>query len=541
MRCRPLLSLALTLAAVTFPVARAAEARPLNVQVVPDTARTVSRTVTSAGGQLTVQGADGTTYTLTVPEGALLGREMIRMTPVTRVDALPLRGGLIGSVHLEPKGLEFLEPLTLTVTPRTGVDPSRVQAFNSHALGEEFYLQPLRVVDGSVRMLLSHFSNPGVGVLAPGDADLLAPLVPTDPRDRLETEAARKGADVKFMGGVFQDKVRPELHAAGSDDARLKSAIRLFLAWRNAVQSSGLDESMKAQIFEGWSLIARGIENAVGRASASCVQDRDLSRLTDMLGWITWVKRNPRLAPYFTGKLAAFERRAENCATFELTFESVLDEHTLELSDGDGPDPTDLTSHFEMSAQVTVKYSVARGALEGQGPIQSRAYTTKGYSSWHSFASPPDCTASTGGITNNPSPFIVGTAGEFVSTLDLDSLLTDLMTGRPAVGADLTFVPGTVIHRFRMACDGEPVMEVDGVEAHTGWSLITRRLLGLRDEVMEPWQAKNLVFLNGVAEHTWNHAYSGGSLLADPEDGEDLIRQQARGTSRLTLRHTPAP
>ncbi|GGO26201.1 hypothetical protein [Deinococcus humi] len=540
MRYRPLLSFSLALAAVTLPVARAAH--PMDVQIVPDTVRTVSKVVTSAGGQLTVQGADGTTYTLTVPEGALLGRETIRMTPVIRVDALPLHGGLIGAVHLEPKGLEFLEPLTLTITPRTKLDASQLRAFNSHALGQEFYLQPLRVSNGGVEMLLNHFSNPGVALATVADEDLLAPLVPTDPRDRLETDAARSKADATFMKGVYSDKVRPELTAAQMDDARLKSAIKLFLAWRNSVQSSGLDEVMKAQIFEGWSLIARGIEHAVNRASASCVQDRDLSRLTDLLGWITWVKRNPRLGPYFTGKLAAFEAKAENCATFELTFDSVLDEHTLELSDGDGPDPTNLTSHFEMGAKVTVKYSVAKGTLEGQGPMESRAYTTKGYSSWHSAASPPDCTASAGSIRNNPSPFIVGTAGEFVSALDLDSLLTDLTTGRQAVGVDLTFVPGTVIHRFRMACDGEAETDVDGVEAHTGWSVIIRKVLKLQDEIAEPWQAKDMVFLNGVAEHTWDHAYSGGSLLADPEDeDEDLFRQTLRGISRLTLRHTPQP
>ncbi|WP_350241565.1 hypothetical protein [Deinococcus sonorensis] len=343
------------------------------------------------------------------------------------------------------------------------------------------------------------------------------------------------------MNGVYTDKVQPALRAASTDDAQLKGAIRLFLTWRNAVQSGGLDEQMKAQIFDGWTLIARGIEHAVSRASASCVQDHDLSRLTDLLGWISWVKRNPRLAPYFTGKLAAFETNAEHCATFELTFDSVLDEHTLELAQDDGPNPTDLTSHFEMSAKVTVKYSVARGTLEGQGPIESRGFTAKGYYAWTSPDSPPDCTVSAGPVTNTPSPFIVGTAGEFVSALDLDSLLTDLTTGRPAVGVDLAFVPGTVLHLMRVACDGEPAANVNGVEAHADWGVITRRALKLRDELREPWQARGMVFRDGVAEYTWNHAYDGSSLLADPEDEDDAIRQTLRGSSHLTLRHTPRP
>lgn len=238
------------LSAVTVPSALASNARPLHVTVVPDATRTVSKTITAASGSLTAQGADGTTYTLVLPEGVLLGRETIRMTRVTRMDSLPATR-LLGAVHLEPKGLEFLEPLTLRVTSREKVNALQLRALTSHALGRDVYLQPLRVVNGAMKVLLSHFSNPGGALASPTIDDHLAPLVPTDARDRLETDAARTKIDAKFMDGVYEDKVRPELNAASSNAARLKSAIKLFLAWRVLVGTGGLDDAMKARIFEG--------------------------------------------------------------------------------------------------------------------------------------------------------------------------------------------------------------------------------------------------------------------------------------------------
>lgn len=193
-----------------------------------------------------------------------------------------------------------------------------------------------------------------------------------------------------------------------------------------------------------------------------------------------------------------------------------------------------------MSANVTVMYSVEKGTLEGESPMMSKTHAIKGYFAWFSALRPPNCTVSEVPPRGDGSPFIVGTAGEFQSTLKFDSLLTDLTTGRPTVGVNLAFMPGTVIHRFRATCQGGHVQDGDGAEEHAGWSLVTRRVLKLDDERIEPWQAKDMVFVSGVAEYAWNHAYSGGSFFAVPGD-DDLVRQEVRGTSRLTLRHTPYP
>src|SRR5690348_14436311 len=74
----------------------------------PDKARTVKLTIPLTGGSLSATGGDGTVYTLTVPDKALLSAQEISMTPLAAMDALPLGGGLAAGVQLEPEGLRFL-------------------------------------------------------------------------------------------------------------------------------------------------------------------------------------------------------------------------------------------------------------------------------------------------------------------------------------------------------------------------------------------------------------------------------------------------
>ncbi|WP_019587622.1 hypothetical protein [Deinococcus apachensis] len=147
-------------------------------------------------------------------------------------------------------------------------------------------------------------STPG----RPNDmSDLLAPLVKT-PAQALTEQ--------------YTVSVRPAVQKASSSDLALNDAQAQFTKWRGEVERAKLDDTFKSQINEGWSLIAGGVERSVDRSYQACFKDGSL--LVAMLYQIHWVEKNPRLAPYFAGKLDAMKKKAENCGTYELEFTSYI-------------------------------------------------------------------------------------------------------------------------------------------------------------------------------------------------------------------------
>lgn len=78
---------------------------PLTVRPQLDPTANASATVPVSGGSVSLTGPDGTTYRLTLPDGALLSPETITLTAIDAVDGLPLSGGLLAGVAIEPDGL----------------------------------------------------------------------------------------------------------------------------------------------------------------------------------------------------------------------------------------------------------------------------------------------------------------------------------------------------------------------------------------------------------------------------------------------------
>ncbi|PYE55386.1 hypothetical protein [Deinococcus yavapaiensis] len=153
-------------------------------------------------------------------------------------------------------------------------------------------------------------------VLPPGDDDLITPLVPppVEPAPLVFTEPQLR-ADY--------DRQYPGLKDASASEARLDAALSEFSAWRGRVRAMKLDAKFKAEIFEGWSLIAKAVEASVNRASTRCSAGEAV-QLRTMVTWLAWIEKNQALSPYFAGKVEAMERKAENCGTYELEFDSRI-------------------------------------------------------------------------------------------------------------------------------------------------------------------------------------------------------------------------
>ena len=99
------------------------------------------------GGELTVTGSNGVVYTLIVPPNALRMQVPIKMKPISAISDLPLSGGLMAGVLIEPANLVFDIPVQINMLPPADfAAPAAplVLAFSFDADGPEFHLYPVK-------------------------------------------------------------------------------------------------------------------------------------------------------------------------------------------------------------------------------------------------------------------------------------------------------------------------------------------------------------------------------------------------------------
>lgn len=100
------------------------------------------------GGELSVTGLNGMTYVLTVPAGALDFETTLRLKPISEIADLPLSGGILGALLIEPESIVFDLPATLEMIPPPGFSlpaASLQLGFAFDGSGKEFHLYPLAV------------------------------------------------------------------------------------------------------------------------------------------------------------------------------------------------------------------------------------------------------------------------------------------------------------------------------------------------------------------------------------------------------------
>jgi hypothetical protein len=89
-----------------------------------DPSRTVAATIPATGGALTTSRADGTSYTMTFPSGAVSRPTAVSLAPLTGADNLPGEGRFAFGVRAEPSGLAFQAPVELTITLPDSITPN---------------------------------------------------------------------------------------------------------------------------------------------------------------------------------------------------------------------------------------------------------------------------------------------------------------------------------------------------------------------------------------------------------------------------------
>jgi hypothetical protein len=137
--------------------------RPVDVDLALDASRQVTVPMGRTGGTAVVFASDGTTFTLTIPDGALLENADITLTPVSGVDGFDFGTATALGVDVGPDGLRLVDVATLTVAPAAGAGPVAA-AFAYEGDGKQFRLQPIADGLDPAVVPVTHFSGVVVAV-----------------------------------------------------------------------------------------------------------------------------------------------------------------------------------------------------------------------------------------------------------------------------------------------------------------------------------------------------------------------------------------
>jgi hypothetical protein len=178
-------SVALSCAALGGCSSAAPSPTPATVHLRLDSSAARTVRVPLTGGTITALGQDGTRFTLTIPDHALVDETEMTLTPVEAVEGLPFSRGFGGAVQLSPDGLRLFAHATLSVQPARPLLPTEQVFFGWAGEGADLHLVPS--TDG-VTMKLLHFSGYGIAGAAPGERRATAS--PSDVEAQLEQEVA---------------------------------------------------------------------------------------------------------------------------------------------------------------------------------------------------------------------------------------------------------------------------------------------------------------------------------------------------------------
>lgn len=327
---------------------------PVMVEVVPEEAAALGETVLAEeAATLTATGADGTRYTLEIPAGALLWEADIRLIPVAEIAGLPLSGGLIGAVQLEPEGLLFLEPATLSIETTSPVDPAELAAFGLAGEGSaELYGFPAEVEGSLIRISLTHFSGYGAGRTTYGERWAREQRKPSEYGREMQQYLADLGhffaekygdrtdftdeelAELErldqqatdLMRKWFEVDVRPALREFETSKESLVKALWRWLDWYELVNTGvGQEDQLGDLIAEGEASFARGVYHAIDQSFGSCVQDRDPYQGLDLIFLLELIFRGLVHSDDADQREADAQDKLDRCWRFELRYRSTVE------------------------------------------------------------------------------------------------------------------------------------------------------------------------------------------------------------------------
>lgn len=364
----------------------ATSSKPVNLQVALDQTARVEALIPEKGGQVKMTLNNGLVYTLDIPEGALLSDMDVTMTPIRSIDGMPLSGGLIAGVQLEPDGTTLLVPATLTINVPNGYDIHHMVGFGYHGTGESFHLSPADGDGSIITMKILSFSGHGAASGTDGEINSQANQSTGSSADDYEQQAAdilhgakaRDGnitdAEMKKLTDLLKDEydnvVKPSLQSAVGDDSKIDSAASTFLGWWRNSQLLGIEDELQSRTTEGLNLLFKGLKNAFDQASKRCVSNQDINEAGNMIERLRQLELLGANDSSYTldGKKADFDR----CLRFKVDFESIVTLHTGASFD--------IISHVASTVVLKMDQNEGNGLMQlyrGSGDLEFKEYSTE--------------------------------------------------------------------------------------------------------------------------------------------------------------------
>lgn len=138
-------------------------AKPVDVTVSLDKKQAATGKITRSGGSVSLNGSDGSKFTLDVPANAVDADTTITMTAVKSLDGAPLDNNSPTAVQLEPSGLFFNEIATLTIVPAKEIPIKQQLVFGYEGDGKDYHLAQVDPKSKEIKIKLMRFSGAGVG------------------------------------------------------------------------------------------------------------------------------------------------------------------------------------------------------------------------------------------------------------------------------------------------------------------------------------------------------------------------------------------
>ncbi len=308
---------------------------PIDLAVTPEAGNTVTALVPAAGGELRATGADGTVYTLAIPDKALVSETEISMTPVAAVTGLPTGGDVTYAVQLAPDGLQLDDFATLTISPAVDLPIDQQIPFGFEAAGTGMFLALPVVNDPRIKLRILHFSGYGVtkGLLADlgpvrqrlgGDAEarLNSQIAELFARERvLQQSGEHVSSDFYDQLGSLLDELQRQVvdvrvAAAGNSCANARLALQSLLNIAKQRQMLFPDTDPSVPV----SLVTTLAHVCTQEEYELCRDDHIVHR---MLSVILGFERQRQFMGAPDEAEWAFEKNlATKCLTFEVHFDS---------------------------------------------------------------------------------------------------------------------------------------------------------------------------------------------------------------------------
>ena len=495
------------------------------IRVVPtlDSGHAVTQTIGLAGGTITATGADGTVFTLAVPADSLRQLTRITMTPVTRLEGLPFGNGSDVTVDLQPSGLVFDVPATLTIAPATAIPPGEriLYGYSDDLLS---FAEPVMDADG-IAIAVSHFSGYGAARGLMGDVEAARKCIGGSAEERITSEMraimqAARQAELRgestnlaslldpYFDQLQREVVIPRIEAAGQSCAAGRAAIQTVGSYAHQRVLLGYEDEAGDLVDE---LLETVAPKCMDEEYEMCVNEHIVHRIFP--AYQAFSRQFSQRGIDNSPALGKMKVQVEKCLHFDLEFtldtRFELDTRSINQSYLSYAESTELDA--EVALSVDDAYVDMSNAFEpSSGPMESlkQVYRQKA----------PGCVPGTVSTWRDTGHFLA---------MQLITDPPDLLEGGGVTDIEVELgLPSPTVTISGMSCAGvasAPAADLTGAPA--------AYLLNHGDGFIRDWQIHGATTAAGQAFVTATSEWSIINRLSANASVEDV--------GIATLRHTP--